>query len=273
MKKKIIRLSSAIIALTLIFSVFAVGASAQTYERQYLFDQAQILSYPQFTELNTQAAEISDEYKCAVHIVTTDDPSVTYDNIQYYAEDMYLYSDAFGYGPGKDGVMLVLSVYDRCYWLLAFGDYGNYAFSDYGKEWMSGNFVDDFSSDEWYGGLEDYITDCEYILSEAAAGKPVDIYYSEDTGAEAYIIAFFIGLIVAIVVCLVFRAQMRTAKTAVRAGEYIASQGVQMQQRHSRFLYSTVTRTKIQQNSGNGGGSRGGTTVNSRGFSGRGGRF
>ena len=277
MKKKIIGLSSFVIAVTLIFSMFAAGVSAQTAESQYVYDQAQILTDSQYAELNSMAAEISNRYKCGVYFVTTDDPTVTYDNIQYYSEDLYLYNDIFGYGPERDGVMLVLSVYDRCYWLLAYGDNGNFAFTDYGKEWMSDNFVDNFSSDDWYGGLKDYITDCEYVLAQAQTGKPVDIYYSdsEDMGAEAYGIAFMIGLIIALVVCMIFRSQMKTANIAVRAGEYIAQQGIVMHQRHNRFLYSTVSRTRIQQNthSSGGGGHRGGTSVSSRGFSGRGGRF
>ena len=206
-----------------------------------------------------------------MHFVVTDDTSVNYDNIQQYSEDLYLSSDALGYGPGKDGVMLVLSIYDRCYWLLAYGEKGNYAFTDYAKDWMSEHFVDEFGDDDWYDGFKDYITDCDYILGEAAKGTPVDIYYNEDIGVEAYGIALAIGLIVALIVCSVFRAQMKTAVTATRAASYLDRTNVAITNRHQLFRFSTVSRTKIETQSSSS--SRGGTTVNSRGFSGKGGRF
>ena len=211
----------------------------------------------------------SEKYGCAVHFVVTDDPSVNYDNIQLYSEDMYLESPALGYGEGKDGVMLVLCTADRCYWLLAYGEKGNYAFTDYAKDWMSEHFVDEFGDDDWYGGFKDYITDCDYILGEAAKGTPVDI--DNDIGVEAYGFALVAGLIIALIVCSVFKSQMKTANIATRATDYLDKANVDILFRNQLFRYSTVTRTKIETD--NSSSSGGGTTVNSRGFSGKGGKF
>lgn len=272
MKNKILKISALTLVLAVIFSIFSINIFADSTQRQYVYDPVYLLNDSQYAELNALAAETSEKYGCAVHFVVTDDPSVNLDNIQYYAEDLYLANDALGYGQGKDGVMLVLGTYDRCYWLLAYGEKGNFAFTDYAKDWMSGHFVDEFSDDDWYDGFKDYITDCDYILAEAAKGTPVDIYYDEDVGVEAYGIALIIGLIAAIIVCSIFRAQMRTANIATRATDYINRAAVDITNRHHLFRFSTVTRTKIESNNSHSG-PRGGTTVNSRGFSGRGGRF
>ena len=186
---------------------------------------------------------------------------------------MYLESPALGYGEGKDGVMLVLGTYDRCYWLLAYGEKGNYAFTDYAKDWMSERFLDNFGNDDWYGGFKEYIIDCDYILGEAAKGKPVDIYYEEtDIGVEGYGVALIAGIIIAFIVCSIFKSQMKTANIATNAKGYFNRNAVEITNRYNHLLHTTVTRTEISDDNDSSS-SRGGTTVNSRGFSGKGGRF
>lgn len=256
--------------------MFATTAFAQPAERQYVFDPAYLLTDQQLVQLNSLAAEISEEYGCGVHIVTTDDSAVNYNNIQLYAEDLYLYNEEFGYGSEKNGVLLLLGTYDRCYWLLAYGDGANFAFTDYAKDLMADSFVGYFAADDWYGGFADYIDMCSYVLSQAAQGSPVDIYYDNtpyDMGAEAYGYAFFGGLMVAIFACTIFRFQMKTARPARNAASYVNRNNFAIIGRSQHFTHSTVTRTRIQSNNNTGGSYRGGTTVNSRGFSGRGGRF
>lgn len=270
MKNRFSGLLAVSLVFTVIFSIFCISASAQSNFVPYIYDPAYLLDDAQYMELNRLAAETSEKYGCAVHFVTTDDPSVNLYNIQQYSEDLYLTTPAMGYGDGKDGVMLVLGTYDRCYWLLAYGEKGNGAFTDYAKDRMVDNFIDNFSYDDWYGGFKDYITDCEYMLSEAAAGKPVDVYYEEvNIGVEAYGYALVAGIIIAFIMCMIFASQMKTAKPAYGAMDYLDRDDVVITNRHNLFKFSTVTRTEIKTSSS----SHGGTSVNSRGFSGRGGRF
>ena len=274
MKNKFLKLSVFSLVFAVVLSIFGTTAFAENTTRQYVYDTAYLLNDAQYAELNNEAARISEKYGCAVHFVITDDTAVDYYNIQQYAEDLYLEYSEFGYGAGKDGVMLVLGTYDRCYWLLAYGEKGNFAFTDYAKDMMADNFVDNFSYDDWYGGFKDYISDCEYVLAEATTGRPVDIYYEEkDIGTEAYALAFVVGIVSATITCLILRGQMKTAKIATEAYDYVNRNGVAITHRHNQFKFSTVSRTEIQSSSSSGGGSRGGTTVSSRGFSGRGGRF
>lgn len=275
MKNRIFRLSALSIVFALIVTIFSTAVCAQSNYAPYVYDPAYLLDDAQYMELNQLAAETSEKHGCAVHFVITDDPALNLYNIQQYSEDLYLYSPDFGYGDGKDGVMLVLGTYDRCYWLLAYGEKGNAAFTDYAKDRIADNFLDNFADNDWYGGFKDYITDCDYMLSEAAAGKPVDVYYDDtyyeksNIGVEAYGFALIAGIVIALITCVVFSSQMKTAKMATGALDYVDRSGVAITNRHNLFKFSTVTRTEIKTSSS----SHGGTTINSRGFSGRGGRF
>lgn len=268
MKKNILRVSALTLIIILLMAVSGAGAFAA---QQYVYDPVYLLNDEEFSELNDKAARISETYGCGVHFVITDDPQVNSDTIQEYSEDMYLESPALGYGESKDGFLLVLGTYDRCYWLLAYGPYGNYALTDYGKDWMSENFLGYFGVDDWYGGFDQYLTDCEYVLQSAAEGTPVDVYYDDMGAAEAYPAGGLIGLVTAFITCRIFKRQMSNVGRASRAEDYLDVANVEILHRSDRFVRRDVVRRKRESEKKEG--SRGGTTVNSRGFSGKGGKF
>ncbi|MBR6585610.1 MAG: TPM domain-containing protein, partial [Firmicutes bacterium] len=116
MKKIIIRASVLVLIPTLIIGMFSINAFADENKAQYVYDPAYLLTDEEYAELNDLAAEISEKYQCAVHFVTDDNPELNLDNIQMYAEDLYLSSPVLGWGESKDGFMLVLGTADRCYW-------------------------------------------------------------------------------------------------------------------------------------------------------------
>ena len=277
MKKRFLTVLFALTAaVAVIFTTGNVTAYAVNDSGQYIFDGAELLTTEEFDSLNDYARQISEYYKCGVHIITTTDPNVNEYTIQQYAENTYLKYIDFGWGQDKDGFMLVLGMNDRSWWLLAYGPKGNYALTDYGKEEMSAQFLDDFRNNDWYGGFSDYLSFANYALDEAENGHPVDIYYSSqtaDVGIEAYGIAAVIGILSAAVTCSFYKKQMQTAVTATRAEDYVETDEVDMQIRRDTFKFVNRTRTRVAQQSSSGGGSRGGTTINSRGFSGRGGKF
>ena len=80
-----------------------------------------------------------------------------------------------------------------------------------------------------------------------------------------------IPLVLALVVCLILMAQMKTANRKTEAGDYMVQGGTDMRVVQDIFTHRTVTRQVIQSENKGGGG--GGTTVNARGFSGKSGKF
>lgn len=273
MKKNYLhRLFALICTLFFAVSFTAVKASAVNDYGQYIFDDAGLLTDAEAESLNSYARQVSEFYECGVHIITTADETVDENNIQQYAEDTYLQYIDFGWGEDKDGFLLVLGMYDRTYYLLAYGPWGNYALTDYGKDQMADQFLDNFAEDDWYGGFEDYISYAEHVLGCAQEGQPVDVYYSSedtDVGIEAYFIAAVIGLVAAAITCSSYKRQMRTAVLATEAEEYVDVGRTDIRIRSDKFKYMSRTEEKIESEDKN----RGGTTVNSRGFSGKKGKF
>lgn len=234
-------------------------------------DVAGLLTAQEWEELEQKAREISRQYQCGVYITTVDDYQDYAGTIRDCAKGIYQQL-ALGYGSGKDGIMLTLSMADRDYWLLAYGDFGNTALTDYGRDAMSEEFLDNFAEDDWYGGFSDYLEECAVYLQAAQDGNPVDVGSDSKPltmGQKvlvSYGIALAVGLILAFIVCMVFKAKMKTAVEAAEAEEYVPAGGVDIYVRQDHFLHTTTSRRKLPEDNG-------GTTVDSDGFSGSGGKF
>ena len=62
-----------------------------------------------------------------------------------YADDFYDYN-GYGFGESKDGVLLLVSMEDRDWWITTTG-YGITAITDAGREYMSERFLPAMSED------------------------------------------------------------------------------------------------------------------------------
>lgn len=188
--------------------------------------------------------------------------------------------------------MLALSMAERDFQMLAHGDTANAAFTDYGKYIMQDEFLDNFREDDWYGGFADYIAACGRYLEANANGTPIDVEPSDETEEEyeplsfgdklffAALMAFRfglpLGLIVAFIVCAIYKRQLKSVRRATEAARYTVSGGAEITAREDRFTHTTEVRTPIKTESDDhdsGPSFSGGTTVNSGGFSHSGGKF
>lgn len=191
-----------------------------------------------------------------------------------------------------DDHMDALSMAERDFQMLAHGDTANAAFTDYGKYIMQDEFLDNFREDDWYGGFADYIAACGRYLEANANGAPIDVEPSDETEEEyeplsfgdklffAALMAFQfglpLGLIVAFIVCAVYKRQLKSVRRATEAARYTVSGGAEITAREDRFTHTTEVRTPIKTESDDhdsGPSFSGGTTVNSGGFSHSGGKF
>jgi len=191
-----------------------------------------------------------------------------------------------------DDHMDALSMAERDFQMLAHGDTANAAFTDYGKYIMQDEFLDNFREDDWYGGFADYIAACGRYLEANANGAPIDVEPSDETEEEyeplsfgdklffAALMAFRfglpLGLIVAFIVCAIYKRQLKSVRRATEAARYTVSGGAEITAREDRFTHTTEVRTPIKTESDDhdsGPSFSGGTTVNSGGFSHSGGKF
>lgn len=274
MKKRFVLAMILCIALCLTLGGTAYATSSGS--SNYVIDDIGLLSADEQQELETTAAQLAERYGCGVYVIIVDDyTDYTNGSIQDFSEAMY---DYYGLGLGDDRncLILSLSMSERDYDLDAHGSIANRAFTDYGKEQLAQEFVDDFRYDNWFDGFRDYMSTAGQYLEVAENGTPVDEYSdggeidpAVSTGVNILLIVG-VPCLISLCVCGVFAAQMKTARRQTGARGYISHGGVDMRVTQDQFLYHTETRQPIPQNDNNSGG---GTTVNSAGHSHSSGKF
>lgn len=242
----------------------------------YVTDDEGYLSSDDLADLNSQAAAISEKYGCGVYAMIVKDYTLYNFESVYEAAKMIYLDYSMGWGDDYDGVFLLLSMADRDYSLIAYGDFGNAAFTDYGKDQMAERFLPDFGNDDWYGGFCAYLTACDEYIASAREGNYIDIGASGyDTSDGSYTsfswvhvaIVVLVPFIIALIVCLIFRAQMKSVRKGAEAGTYVVG-GVNFTRRDDRFTHTTEVRRVIERDN-----DHGGTSVDSGGFSGKSGKF
>ena len=274
MKKRFVLAMVLCIALCLTLGGTAYATSSGS--SNYVIDDIGLLSADEQQELETTAAQLAERYGCGVYVIIVDDyTDYTNGSIEDFSEAMYEYY-GLGLGDDRNCLLLSLSMSERDYDLDAHGSIGNYAFTDYGKEQLAQEFIDDFRYDNWFAGFRDYMSTAGQYLEVAENGEPVDVYGDSgeiDPAVSTGVNILFIVVIpclISLAVCGIFAAQMKTARRQTGARGYISHGGVDMRVTQDQFLYHTETRQPIPQNDNNSGG---GTTVNSAGHSHSSGKF
>ena len=283
-----------ILLLLALFPVMALAEQTGEVSFPYVLDNAGILTESQRSTLETRAAELSEEHGCKLYIVTVKDHSEFNPDVYEAAKGIYNFYD-LGYGEGKDGVLLLLSMNERDYSFVGHGDKGE-TICGYESSWLvEDEFLDDFRRDDWFGGFSDYLEACDRQLNKLESGEDItegaDIivgpngqeYHSYNapgeptrmpTGAK---LAIGLGApcLIALGVCATFKAQMKTAKEKTTAEEYVVPGSAALRVRDDHFINRTETRVPIHTESSSGrGGSSGGSSFHSGGgFSGSSGKF
>lgn len=262
--------------LTLLLCLCLAPVASAAEDVGHVQDTAGILTSDEVRALEERAAALSQEYHCGIYIVTVPDyRSLNGSGVGECAEGIYSYYD-LGYGPGRDGLLLLLSMNDRDYALTSYGEYGYYWFGDHNKELVEEAFLARFRYDDWYGGFSAYLNHAEDILKTAAANGLSLEQEDQTVSGIAYGDRYRYGVtgrlpvgakvgitvgapcLIALLVCSLFRAQMKTAKLRTTAEEYVVPGSAALRIKEDRFVNRTQTRVPIQTNSGGRGGGGGG---------------
>ena len=197
------RIAPILCALLLLLGCTGIGALAAQPEVPYVCDTVPLLTDGAWEELNLQAEQIAAEYQCAVYFVTVEDyTEYGSGSIYQVAKDIYRDND-LGWGSDRDGIMLLLSMDGRDSALIAYG-YGNTAFTDYGKEYLEKEFLDDFADDDWEHGCRDYLTTCADLLKQARSGQPLD-RGARVSAVQALLVSLVLGFLLAWVICWIWK--------------------------------------------------------------------
>lgn len=265
----------------------------------HVVDSIGMLSESEIATLEQRAQAIEDQYGFGVYMVVVEDYTAFSSSSVFDAAVTIYQEYSLGVGPGKDGLMLLLSMWDRDYSLITYGDFGNYAFNDDGRNYMTDYFLDDFASDDWYAGFADYLEVSVMYLDAANAGTPyfgeseqgggtgdsgsggngvVYVPVTKDEALESvglFLVALLlIPFIISFIAIKTMDAKMRSVAPAVRASAYI-SNPLELTDQSDSFSHVTRIVTAIPKNDPDaGGGFGGGPSIGHiGGFSGSSGKF
>ena len=211
-----------------------------------LVDDAQLLDQTEASQVEAELDEISAKHDMDIVIVTVD--SIRWQSPMAYADDYY---DNNGYGP--DGILLLVSLEDRDWWVSTTG-YGITVVTDAGLQYMSERFVPYLSDGEYAQAFLEFARLCGELIAQANTGDPYD---SHNLPKEPFsvginlVIAWVIGLVVGWIVTAVMKGQLKTVRQQVRADAYITADSLQLTHSRDIFLYTHIDRReKPKQSSG-----------------------
>lgn len=232
---------------------------------QYVYDVSGLLTYEQWQELEYRAQAISQSCRCGVYFAIVDDYTDYGDGSVYETTYQLYHNSGLGYGLGRDGIIVLLSMEERDYAMFVYGEYAEYAFNEYGREMLEERFLGNFGDNDWYGRHLQLSERLRGIPGEGRGGRPraslLLAAYRHDDGA------FLPGRGDRL---LYSAARHENGPAGAKADAYVAAGGLQLTEQRDQFSHTTVTRTAIRKESSGGGSTR---SESGGGGSGRSGKF
>ena len=267
MKKKIITaLFALIVCVTIAISAFAAG------DLPRLVDNADLLSAGEESALLAKLNEISERQQADIVVVTVDtlDGKTSMD----YADDFYDYN-GYGYGADKDGVLLLISMEDRDWWMSTTG-YGITAITDAGIEYISDAFLSDLSDGDYADTFTTYAELCDDFFTQAKAGTPYDVGHMPKQPfniARNLLIAVIVGFIIALIVTSVMKGKLKTVRFQSAANNYVKANSMNVTESRDLYLYTHIDRRVRPKETSSSGGSSTHTSSSGSTHGGGGGKF
>lgn len=267
--KKIRYVLAAVIA-----AMFCLGLPVSAANSDKVVDRADLLTDQEEEKLEEQFAKIAEKYQCDVAVVTVD--SCGNKSPMNFTDDYYE-SNGYGCGAGKDGLMLMISMEERDWWITTMGD-AIRIFTDYGLEQLEDQFIDALRDGDYYKAFRNFGQAAEAFMEEARKDRPYDVdhTYRKPMSLGVRIgISLAVGAVLAVLVFAGLFAQLKSVKEKREARDYVRAGSFHVTRANDLFLYRTVHRRKIEQQppSGGGGGSTIHTTSSGGSAGGRGGKF
>ena len=228
--------------------------------RERVVDMAELLSDSDKTALLSKLDEISERQKLDIVVLTVN--TLDGKTPRDYADDFYDYN-GYGFGENKDGILLLVSMEDRDWWISTTG-YGITALTDAGIEYISKKFLSDLSDGDYAQAFTTYAELCDQFITQAKTGEPYDIGNMPKEPfnvAWNILVAFVIGLVVAFVVTNIMKKQLKTVQLKSEANNYVKSNSMIVTENRDLFLYNQVSRRARPKETDNGSGSSGGSST------------
>ena len=259
MKKRIFALIAVLLMiLVLTLPAYAAGGIGR------VVDYEDLLSDAEEESLRAKLDEISERQQLDVAVVTT--PSFEGKSSMAWADDFYD-MNGYGYGADQDGVILVMSLATREYWISTCG-YGITALTDYGIQQIEGYIQPKLSAGNYYGAFQDFAYLVDDYTTRAKNGEPVDVPGHVDPepperstpGPLAAAGSGLIGFLISLLSVNRMKGQLKTVHAQQGAREYLDRNSVYIRNGRDDFLYTNVTKVPIPHDNDRGSGG-GGSSV------------
>lgn len=221
--------------------------------RPRLVDLAGLLTREEFNSLIDRLNRVSESKKFDIVICTVD--STDGKRVADFADDMFDY-DGYGYGIDRDGVLLLISMEERD-WYISTRGFGITAFSSSGIQYTGNEIKGYLGNGEYLAAFNKFVDICEEFVDNARNGD-IDNNGTTESGSRPFPvllipISLLAGFVIALIVVGVMKSQLKSVRSQAAANCYVVPESMVVTDNLDLFLYSNVTRTEKPKNNDGGG--------------------
>ena len=256
---------SVLLCLTFLVLFSGMGHSvkaASENQKQYIYDDANLLTEEERADLESFAMELGEETETAYLVLTLEDTNGK--DIKKYVQDFYD-ENAPGYDmPFGNTAILAVDMEEREIYLAGFKKAEEYL-DDYTLDYIRDEITPDLSDGNYYQAFSAFMQESYDFLLEEPSGYSgsADTNVPEEATQNIFfnwifqlVIALFLaGIVVTIMV------YQSGGRVTVNGSTYMDNKNSKILNRYDRFTHKTVTKQKKPENnnhSGGGGGVTGG---------------
>jgi len=245
-------------------AVLLIFFSAPLFARDHIVDNAGLLSDNEKALLEKQMEEIAAVYKFDLVIVT--EKSIGAVEPMKYADDFFD-NNGYGLGEARDGCLLLQVTGSRDYWFSASGR-GIKVLNSSAFSKLENNVLKHLKNDNPSGAYTAFLITLKEFLVLESKGRSYNFFHEWNfvLVIAVWIIAFVIGFFIV----QNWKTKMNTALPGKEADTYVVSNSLAFKNQSDRFLYSTMSKTKVVKSSSS---SSVHTSSSGRSHSGRGGKY
>lgn len=213
-----------LLAVMMACCMMMLPASAVERTMSLVVDETGVLSAQELDTLNAKADEIEAEYHCDVAVAFVE--TLNGADVMYYADDFFDYN-GYGYGSGKDGILLLVAAQEREYWMTCHGKGMEY-FDQHTRDNLEYNFQPYLAQGDWYNAAGSFLVTAGNVLyqqSQPASVSPVMI-----------LVDLLIGFLLSMIPLGAMKAQLHPVAESTEASRYVAKNGVHLTDRKDIFL-------------------------------------
>lgn len=219
----------------------SVGAGF-TGEYNRVQDLAEVLSQEEYERLSGLYDEIAERQHIDIVFCITN--SLNGASTADYAEAFYEKFD-FGYGDDKDGIILLLSLEARD-WYIATRGRAIKIFNDSEIQSIGSRLKLDPKNNNYAAAAESFANICDEDITA----------YNEKTGGVFppplwIAVSIAAGFVTAFVIVRSMKSKLKTVKMQAAAGNYLKTGSLNITQSNDIFLYSNVTKSAKPKNNDN----------------------